>query len=446
MAPATRTRYAKSGAVDIAYQVLGDGPVDFLLFTGWTLSIDSVDDEPSLARFHHRLASFGRLIRFDVRGVGLSDRGSAADPPTGEQWAEDALAVLDAVGSEHAVVIAPFLNTEDGLRLAVDHPDRVDRLIILNGSARLMQGPGYPHGLPDDWWELAQVATDPDAVELGYDAVAVQGPSVAEDEVFRSWWDRAGNLACAPAMADAIWTRWFTKDCRHLLPEVRVPTLVIQRDDNPHGAGGGAYLAEHITGAVLVPVPGPDAFFWVGDTVPILDEIEDFATGSRSGAASERVLTTMLFTDVVGSTRLASDIGDDRWRTVLDRHDRTVRAQIRRYGGREVNTVGDGFVATFTSPSQAIACAVSLRRSLAPMDIEVRAGIHTGEVEVRGEDIAGIGVHIGARVAALAGSGEVLVTSTVKEAVVGSSVTFVDRGAYELKGVPGRWWLHAVDG
>ncbi len=443
---ATRTRYAKSGGVDIAYQVLGDGPVDLLLFTGWTLSIDSVDDEPSLARFHRRLAAVGRLIRFDVRGVGLSERGSVDDPPTSEQWVQDALAVLDAVGSQDPVVIAPFLNSEDGLLLGARHPDRVGRLVLLNSTARVLRGPDYPHGLPEDWWEYAQIAQDPDAVELGYDAVAVQGPSVAHDEAFRSWWDRAGNLGCAPAMADAIWTRWFAKDCRRLLPEVRVPTLVIDRVDNPRSGGSGRYLAEHIPGAVYVPVPGPDVFYWVGDIAPVLDEIAEFATGSRTGAGVERVLTTMLFTDVVGSTRLASDIGDHRWRDLLDRHDSTVRSQIGRFLGREVNTVGDGFVATFDSPSSAVECAVSLRAALEPAGIEVRAGIHTGEVEVRGEDIAGIGVHIGARVSALAESGEVLVSSTVRECVVGSAVRFVERGEHELKGVPGIWRLYAVEG
>ncbi len=443
---ATRTRYAKSGDADIAYQVLGDGPVDLLLFTGWTLSIDSVDDEPSLARFHRRLASVGRLIRFDVRGVGLSERGSVDDPPTSEQWAQDALAVLDAVGAEDPVVIAPFLNSEDGLLLGARHPDRVGRLVLLSSTARVLQGHDYPHGVPDDWWEFAGIAQDPDAVDLGYDAVAFQGPSVADDDAFRSWWDRAGNLGCAPAMANAIWTRWFAKDCRHLLAEVQVPTLVISRVDTPHSEGAGRYLADHIPGAVYAPVPGADAFYWVGDTAPVLDEIAEFATGSRTGVGVERVLTTMLFTDVVGSTRLASDIGDHRWRDLLDRHDSTVRSQIGRFQGREVNTVGDGFVATFTTPSSAVECAVSLRAALEPAGIEVRAGIHTAEVEVRGEDIAGIGVHIGARVAALAGAGEVLVSSTVRECVVGSSTTFVERGDHELKGVPGTWRLWAVHG
>jgi pimeloyl-ACP methyl ester carboxylesterase len=204
MAPGTRTRYAKSGDVDIAYQVLGDGPLDLLLFTGWTLPIDCMDEEPSMARFQRRLASFCRLIRFDTRGVGLSDRGSASTPPTREQWAQDALAVLDAVGSERAAVVAPFLHTPAGFTLAVTHPERVSSLLIVNGSARIVQAPDYPHGLPEDFFDLARLAVSPDAVELGYDAVAVQGPSVVADQAFRAWWDRAGNLGATPAMAQAI--------------------------------------------------------------------------------------------------------------------------------------------------------------------------------------------------------------------------------------------------
>ncbi len=444
MAASSRTRYARAGDADIAYQVLGEGPTDILLLTGWTFSFDSVDDEPSLSRFHRRLASMGRLIRFDVRGVGLSDRGDPSDPPTQGQWAEDAIAVLDAAESERAVVIAPFLHTEAGLLLGAHHPDRVERLVIISGLARLMAATDYPFGFTEDFDQQAQVFSDPDAVELGYDAIALQGPSVAQDDVFRSWWDRAGNVGCGPAMANAIWMRWFAADCRHLLPEVRVPTLVLARSHSNRGESAGRYVADHIPGATFVAVPGSDAFFWIGDTAPILNEIEEFATGSRRGAP-ERVLTTVLFTDVVGSTRRATDMGDDRWRDLLDRHDRAVRMQIERFGGHEVNTVGDGFVATFASPSQAIACATSVIESMRLVDIEVRAGIHTGEVELRGSDIAGIGVHVGARVSALAGSGEVLVSSTVKEAVLGSPVRFAERGEHELKGVPGMWSLFAVE-
>lgn len=444
MASSTRTRYAKSGDVDIAYQVLGDGPIDLLLFTGWTLPIDCLDEEPSMARFQRRLASFCRLIRFDTRGIGLSDRGSAATPPTREHWAQDALAVLNAVGSEAAAVVAPFLHTAAGLTLTAIHPERVSGLVIIGGSARTMQASDYPYGLREDFLERARLAQDPDAVELGYDAVAVQGPSVAADHAFRAWWDRAGNLGATPAMAEAIWEGFYSTDVRHLLPEVRRPTLVVQRIDNPDGnPGSGHYLAEHIAGAKCVDLPGADLFYWIGDTAAMLDEIEEFLTGVRGGPG-ERVLATVLFTDIVGSTDRAAQLGDGRWRDLLDRHDQSVRTQLDRYRGREVKTVGDGFVATFDSPARAIECALAIRETLAAFDIGMRAGIHTGEIEVRGDDVAGLAVHIGARVSALAAPGEVLVSSTVKDIVVGSSIEFAERGEHDLKGVPGAWRLYAV--
>jgi class 3 adenylate cyclase len=454
VASSTRTRYAKSGGVDVAYQVLGDGPIDLLVFTGWMLPIDCLDEEPAMARFQRRLASFGRLIRFDTRGVGLSDRGSAATPPTREDWAQDALAVLDAVGGESAAVVAPFLHVAAGLTLTVAHPERVSGLILIGGAARIMQSPDYPYGLPDDFLERVRVVWDPDAVELGYDAVAVGGPSVAADPAFRAWWDRAGNLGATPAMAEAILEGFWRMDVRHLLSEVQRPTLVIQRVDIPvpvgvdipvgNASGAGHYLAEHIAGAKCVDLPGADLFHWVGDTRPMLDEIEEFLTGVRGGT-SERVLATVLFTDIVGSTDRAAQLGDRGWRDLLDRHDQSVRTQLDRFRGREINTTGDGVLATFDSPGRAIECALAIRETLAAFDIGMRAGIHTGEIEVRGDDVAGLAVHIGARVSALAEPGEVLVSSTVKDIVVGSSIVFSERGQHELKGVPGTWRLYAVN-
>ena len=444
VASSTRTRYAKCGDVDIAYQVLGDGPLDLLLFTGWTLPIDCLDEEPAMARFQRRLASFCRLIRFDTRGTGLSDRGSASAPPTSEQWAQDGLAVLDAVGSERAAVFAPCLHTAAGITLAVMHPERVSELLIVSGSARTMQASDYPYGLPENFLDGARLGQSPDAVELGYDAVAVQGPSVVEDRAFRAWWDRAGNLGATPAMAHAIWDGFYATDVRHLLADVQPPTSILQRTDNPNGnVGSGHYIAEHIAGAKCVDLPGADIFYWVGDTAVMLDEIEEFLTGVRGGP-SERVLATVLFTDIVGSTDTAAKLGDGRWRDLLDRHDQSVRTELQRFRGREVTTVGDGFVATFERPGRAIECALAIRQSLAEFDIGVRAGIHTGEVEIRGDDVAGLAVHIGARVSALAGPGEILVSSTVKDLVVGSTFEFDERGEHELKGVPGTWRLYAV--
>ncbi len=446
MTTSTKTRYATSSGVDIAYQVLGDGAVDVLLFAGWTLSIESFDEEPAMARFQRRLASFCRIIRLDPRGVGLSDRGSALSPPSAGQWAQDAIAVLDAVGVERAAIFAPFLHAATGLTLAASYPERVGGLVLVNGAARMLQSPDYPYGLPDDILDAAQVAQDPDAVELGYDAVAIQGPSMVADTAFRAWWDRAGNMGATPAMAAAIWEGYFQTDVRSILAEVQAPTLVIQRTDNRYGdPGSGHYLTEHIAGARCVDLPGGDVFYWIGDTATMLDEIEEFLTGVRSGSATERILATVLFTDIVGSTDRAAKLGDGQWRDLLDRHDQSVRTQLDRYRGHEVKTVGDGFVATFDSPGRAIECALAIRETLGALGITVRAGIHTGEIELRGDDVAGMAVHIGARVSATAGPGEVVVSSTVKDLVVGSNVAFVERGEHELKGVPGSWRLFAVD-
>jgi class 3 adenylate cyclase len=274
-------------------------------------------------------------------------------------------------------------------------------------------------------------------------------PSAAGDPGFRAWFDRAGNLGATPVMAKAHWAEVFGNDVRAQLAQIRVPALILHRLEVAAPfleVGHGRYLGEQVPGAKYVELAGADALYWVGDTVALLDEVEEFVTGVRGGPGSERVLATLLFTDIVGSTDRAAHLGDKRWRDLLDRHDQRVRTEIARFHGREVNTVGDGFVATFDSPSRAIECALAIRETLKASDIGVRAGIHTGEIEVRGNDVAGMAVHIGARVSALAGPGEVLVSSTVKDSVVGSSVEFEERGEHELKGVPGTWRLFSVTG
>jgi class 3 adenylate cyclase len=443
-----RTRYAKCEDVDIAFQVLGEGPVDLLLYTGWSIPIDCMDEEPSIARFQRRLASFGRVLRFDVRGLGLSDRGSASEPPSHEDWTQDGLAVLDAVGSERAVVLAPFGNAPDGLMLAAMRPERISSLVIVNGAARIMRAPDYPAGIPQNLLDSTRLLTrDPDAVEHGLDTLEMVAPSLAQDPSFRAWWDRSGNLGTSPAMARAVWTTIFESDVRSFLSQIPVPTLIIQRSNcQLFDSGHGRYLADHIANATLVELPGADIVHWVGDTGLMLDEIEEFVTGVRGGSGAERVLATVLFTDIVGSTDRAGQLGDGRWRDLLDRHDQTVRTQIGRYRGREVTTVGDGFVVTFDSPGRAIECALAIRENLKRFDIDVRVGIHTGEIEVRGDDVAGMAVHIGARVSALASPGEILASSAVPPLVAGSGIEFEDRGERELKGVPGSWRLFRVEG
>ena len=446
MAQAPRTRYAKCGDIDIAYQVFGEGPVDLLVLPGPFIPIDSVEAEPSLYRFHRRLASFARVIRFDQRGIGLSSRLPSVDVMGPRFWAEDAIAVMDAAGCEQATVFGSGFTSMSGLALAADYPERVRSLIVVNGVARAMWAPDYPVGVKaGDADPFRGIALDPDAVEQGFDVLGYIAPSVARDDAFRTWWDLAGNRAASPSMARAVNEVLSASDVRDTLARIRAPTLIIHREDAVFvGAGHGRYLADHIPDARFVELPGADSLFWVGNSAPMLDEIEEFITGMRGGSDAERVLTTIVFTDIVGSTQQAATLGDDRWHALLDNHDNVVRHQLERFGGREVNTAGDGFVATFTSPSVALDCADAIVDAVRPLGIEVRVGIHAGEVEVRGDDIAGMAVHIGARVSALAGPSEVLVSSTMREIVTGSRRVFSERGEYDLKGVPGRWRVHEL--
>jgi class 3 adenylate cyclase len=442
---APRTRYASRGDLDIAYQVLGDGPVDVVVMPGPFIPIDSIDSEPSMHRFYRRLSSFCRVIRFDHRGMGMSSR-IGADKITPACWAEDAVAVMDAVGCEHATIIGSGFTAVSALFLASDRPQRVSNLVLLNAGARALWAPDYQVGTQRSGaTPFTTVAMEPDAVEQGFDMLDLIAPSVSHDGAFRAWWDAAGNRAASPSMARRSTQALIDSDLRDKLPFITSRTLIMHRTDSQFIAvGHGRYLAEHIACARYVELPGADALYWVGDTAPILAEIEEFITGKRGGSDPERVLTTIVFTDIVGSTQRAAALGDDHWRDLLDSHDTVVRRELERFRGREVNTAGDGFVATFTSPSGAIDCAEAIVDAVRGLGIEVRAGIHAGEVEVRGDDIAGMAVHIAARVAALAGPSEVLVSSTVNEIVTGSRRVLLDRGDYELKGVPGWWRLHSL--
>jgi class 3 adenylate cyclase len=446
VAQVPRTRYARCGDIDIAYQVVGDGPVDLVVLPGPFIPIDSIDAEPSMYRFYRRLASFARVIRFDQRGLGLSSRLPSVDAMGPKFWAEDAIAVMDAVGCEQATLFASSFFAMTGLVLAADYPERVRSLVIVNGAARVLWAPDYDVGARASVADpFSSVAMEPDAIEQGFDVLGFIAPTVAGDDAFRAWWDASGNRAASPSMARAVSDVVAAADVRDKLAGITAPTLIMHRADAAFVTSGhGRYLAEHIPGARYVELPGADSLHWVGHSAPILDEIEEFVTGVRSGVDAERVLTTIVFTDIVGSTQRAATLGDDRWHALLDNHDNVVRHELERFGGREVNTVGDGFVAIFTSPSVAIDCADAIVDVVRPLGIEVRVGIHAGEVEVRGDDIAGMAVHIGARVAALAGPREVLVSSTVREIVTGSRRQFTEHGEYELKGVPGHWRVHAL--
>ena len=432
--------------MDIAYQVIGDGPIDLIVLPGPSIPIDCIDAEPSMHRFHRRLASFSRMIRFDLRGMGLSSLVPSRDLLGPKYWAEDAISVMDAVGCEQASIVAPGYDAMIGLVLAADHPERVRSLVVINGTARMVRAPDYPVGAPLSTADLfTTVAMETDAVERGVDVLGIVAPTVAGDEAFRAWWDLAGNRAASPSMARAVGRIVAEADVREALARIAAPTLIVHRADTKFIAvEQGRYLAEHIAGSRYVELPGADSLYWVGDTAPMLDQIEEFITGVRGGSDAERVLATIVFTDIVGSTVRAAALGDGRWRDMLDNHDTIVRHELQRFGGREVNTAGDGFVATFASPSAAIACADDIVDAVRTLGSEVRVGIHAGEVEVRGADVAGLAVHIGARVGGLAGPSEVLVSSTVRDIVAGSRRTFADRGEHELKGVPGSWRLYAL--
>jgi class 3 adenylate cyclase len=429
--------------------VFGDGPIDLLLLPGPSIPIDSVDAEPSMYRFHRRLASFARVIRLDQRGIGLSSRVPSTDVIGPEFWAKDVVSVMNAVGCERATIVAPGFTSMTGLTLAAEYPERVSSLVIINGAARTLYAPDYPMGTRIETLDpYTTVAIATDALEQGFDMLGMIAPSVARDDAFRAWWDAAGNRAASPSMARAMIMTIRHADVRHALPRITAPTLILHRTDSDFTPVAHAqYLAENIAGSHFVELPGEDNLYWVGNTGPMLDEIEEFITGMRGGSDAERLLTTIVFTDIVSSTKRAALLGDGRWRDLLDNHDTIIRHELQRFGGREVNTAGDGFVATFSSPSAALACADDIVDAVRVLGIEVRVGIHAGEVEVRGalkDDIAGMAVHIGARVAALAEASEVLVSSTVRDIVTGSRHRFADRGESALKGVPGQWQLCAL--
>jgi class 3 adenylate cyclase len=444
---AERRGYAKSGDAYLGYSVRGDGPIDLVYLNNNTIATDSCEEEPHAVHFFGRLASFTRLIRYDVRGVGISDPLDPARPPTIERSARDAAAVLDAVGSEHAVFAGESSGGLIAVELAATRPERISALVLVNTYARLVQADDYPIGHPTEIIEtfLAQ-NVDPEQTWTaeGSDDVGLIAPSLRDDPAFRQWWLRASQHGAGPRSARALLTENTLADVREQLANITAPTLVLHRERNRFvPLACGQYIADHVAGAQFVALPGADHLAWAGDADALVDEIEEFVTGRRSGGG-ERVLTTVLFTDIVDSTRLAAALGDREWHLLLERHDAIIRRELNRHAGREVKTTGDGFLAAFDSPTQAVRGARAIVDAMAA-PLEIRAGIHTGECERRGNDLGGLAVHIAARVAAAAGPGEVLVSRTVRDLVGGSDARFVDRGEHELKGVPERWQLFALE-
>jgi len=436
------TKYARSGDVHIAYQVFGDGPMDVVTSPGWISHMEYQWEQPLLAHFLRRPTSYARVLLFDKRGTGLSDRTTGV--PTLEECMDDIRAVMDAEGSERAALVGHYDSGAHSAMFAATYPERTSALIIVGGYAKGARDETYPFG-PDPAVTGMVAAAIHDEWGKGT-TVPVIAPSMAGDRAFAEFWARYERLSASPGAAASLFQMMAEMDIRDILPNIQAPTLIIHRTDHPAVPIESArYLADHIPDARLVELPGTDALPYTpsgGDDV--LDEIQEFLTGVREGPPSDRVLATVLFTDIVDSTKRASELGDSAWRELLDRHDAAVRRQLDRYRGIEVGTAGDGFVAMFDGPARAIQCALAVRDNLEPLGLDVRAGLHTGEIERSGAEVRGIAVHIGARVAALAGAGEVLASSTVKDLVVGSGIDFETRGSHALKGVPDEWRIFAV--
>jgi class 3 adenylate cyclase len=437
------TRYARSGDVNIAYQVVGEGPFDLLYVPGWVSHVEEGWEEPTMASFFARLASFSRLILFDKRGTGLSDRVPEAALPGLEQRMDDVRAVLDAAGSSKAALLGYSEGGPMSILFGATYPERTLSLVLYGSFAKRLTSPDYPWGkdpvereeeygfVEREWGKVAELAH--------------YVPGAAQDEAFLHRIATYRRRSASPGAAVALMRMNSQVDVRAVLPVIGVPTLVLHRTgDQDVSVGNGRYLAEHIPGAKYVELPGDDHLLFAGDTGLILDEVEEFLTGVRRGPDPDRVLVTLLFTDIVGSTQRAAELGDRAWRELVDRHHALVRSELERWQGRELDTAGDGFLAEFGGPARAVRCAQAVVAGVRQLGLQVRAGVHTGEAERADGALRGIAVHIGARLAGAAAPGEVLVSSTVKDLVAGSGLEFDDRGEHELKGVPGSWRLFAV--
>jgi class 3 adenylate cyclase len=436
------TRFASVGDADVAYQVFGDGPIDFVYFFGLGSHVELGWETPVDAEFFRRLGTVGRVAMFDRRGTGASDGVLRSGLPTWEDWTQDLHAVLDAVGWGSASILAELDSGPIAILFAATHPEQVNRLVLSNTTARYRVADDYPIGVPD---EDADATLDIVRSLWGTtELVRLTAPDRKVDEASLRSFARAMRASATPRTAEAQYRYAMSVDVRDLLPLIQAPTLVIHNNDNPFvPVEHGAYLAEHIAGAKLVTIDGSGA---AGTPVvdAFIDAVSEFLTGHRTNVEADRVLATVMITDIVQSTETATRMGDSRWRRVLDVHDQLVREQLPRYGGREVNTTGDGFVAAFDGPARAVRCGRALIHALDQRGIQVRVGVHTGECELRGDDLAGLTVHIAARVAALAGPSQLLVTSTVRDLVLGSGIDFGETSDHNLRGVPGTWTLLAA--
>lgn len=437
-----RTQYATSGDVSIAYQIVGEGPLDLVMVPGYMTHLEQNWEWPGWARFHRRFASFSRLILFDRRGTGLSDRTAA--PGAFEDSMDDIRAVMDAAGSERAAVMGGAEGGSLAMLFAATYPARTSALIVVGSFARRMQAPDYEFGLDEKTNQLAISAIKE---RWGRDDFGLKrmAPSLVKDPTFVEWYTAAQRFAASPGTALA-WYRVLTEiDVRRVLPTIHVPTLILHRTgDRVVPIESSRYLAANIPGARFIELPGADHFWFAGDTEGMADEIEEFLTGMRGRVEPDRVLGTLLFTDIVGSTERAAEMGNQRWADLIQTHFQVLRRDLERFRGKEIVTTGDGIFATFDGPARAVRCGCAMRETVRQLGIEIRVGLHTGEYELVGTEIAGVAINIASRVMSKAGASEVWVSSTVKDLLAGSGIEFAERGTHELKGVPGEWHLFAV--
>ena len=442
---APETRYARKGDISIAYQVVGDGPIDLVLSSGIVSHMALMWSDPQANAMFRRITSFCRLVMFDKPGTGLSDPVSG--PPSAEQRMEDIRVVMDTVGLEHASIWGFSEGGMPSMLFAATQPERCDALVLLETGPKWDWAPDYlveEQATIDAVWAVMEERFP----RWGDGGIAGElwAPSASSGPGASQVWGSAERICASPGMAMAALNATRDVDVRAALPGISVPTLIIHRENSFVPVCMSRHLAREIQGAKYVELQGQDHLPWVGDWEPIVDEMEEFLTGARHTAHPDRPLATILFTDIVSSTKQASDLGDERWHALVDRHDDIIRAEIDRYGGRPIKTLGDGFLAVFEGPAKAIRAARAMADAVRPLGIEIRAGVHTGECERQAEDLSGIAVNVAARIVAHAGAGEVLVSSTVRELVLGSGIEFVERGTYTLKGVPDEWHLFAVTG
>jgi pimeloyl-ACP methyl ester carboxylesterase len=437
------TRYTRHDGAYLAYQVVGSGPLDVVLFETWTHHVELWWESSDVARQLRRIASLGRLILFDRRGTGLSDPVSVESFPDLDAQVSDVCAIMDAAGSERAALLGFYEGGPLAIKLAAREPDRCRSLVLYGTSARLVEAPDYPIGRPEpelvalnETWAEALAAGDPKVVEF-------MAPSRAGDRAFADMFLRLSRAAVGPGALQQFYRQSYLVDVRDELGKITAPTLVLHRSgDRLIPASHGRYLAEHIPDARYVELAGNDHASFTENADELVDQIAEFLTGSYAGADPDRRVTAILFTDIVGSTSSAAAIGDRDWRAVLDEHDRIARREFARFGGTEIDHTGDGFLVTFDTPRSAIHCAAAMREALTTIGVAIRAGVHIGEVEVRGAAIGGLTVHIGARVCSIADAGQILASSTVREVMAGSELEFAPHGRHTLKGVPNAWHLY----